>query len=129
MIGSRATIEGLETGLTFWTREASQAMGRRIVQTIRQRTLRGIAADGRAFKPYAPGYDRADTVTPDLRDSGRLLNALQVTQADERGAFVEAPGVPYAAVVDAQRPFMGVAPGEVADLDRLVDELVDEANR
>lgn len=129
MIGSRVTVEGLGTGLRFWSRQASQAMGRRLVRNIRQRTQRGVGADGQAFRPYAPGYDRADTVAPDLKDTGRLMNALQVTQADVNGATVEAPGVPYAAAVDAKRPFMGVAPDEVAGLDALVGELVEAENR
>jgi phage gpG-like protein len=129
VIGSEATVTGLDTGLRFWSREQSAAVGRRIVDRIRERSLRGIGADGVPFRPYSPDYDRADTARPDLRDTGRLLGALQVIEATEAGALVEAPGVPYAAAVDARRPFMGLAPDDARDLDELVDQLVDEANR
>ncbi len=60
-----------------------QEVGKLIVTMVRRRTLKGLDADGRAFKPLSPGYakqkrEALGSTRADLSVSGRMLNELRI---------------------------------------------------
>ncbi len=56
-------------------------LGTEIRDRIEDRTRRGLDEENRAFRPYKGGLYKGKAI-PDLYDSGRMLNDLQVTKAE-----------------------------------------------
>lgn len=92
-----------------------------IQERIVERTGRGIGADGEPLKP------RADGTPSRLRESGALLGewAIDVGATD----VSVSPTAPYAAQVDAERPFVGLTDEDIEALDSEVDAALDDAER
>lgn len=96
-------------------------LGTWIQARIVDRTNRGIGADGEPIKP------RADGTPSRLRESGALLGewAIEVGASE----VSVGPTAPYAAQVDAERPFVGLTDDDLEALDGEVDAALDDAER
>lgn len=98
---------------SLWTRADSHAIGVQIRRLTLARTARGVDVTGRRFKPLRDGRPAT------LKRTGRLLGSLRV-EAGEREVRVIATA-DYAPFVEEQgRPFLGVAPDELAIIDAAV---------
>jgi len=75
------------------TKADMQAVGRLVIERIVERTQRGVDAGGQAFRGYSRGYatrkrEAGGTSRVDLRVSGEMLNALDITDVTERSVSI-----------------------------------------
>lgn len=80
-----------DTALT--TKADMQAVGRLVIERIVERTQRGLDATGQTFRGYSAGYakrkrEAGGTSRVDLRVSGEMLNALDVTDVTDRSVTI-----------------------------------------
>lgn len=95
--------------------------GEKTVETILDRTQRGVSASGGRFRRYSRGYsdyraERGRGATPDLNFSGRMLSNLGVERVNNtkvKVAFGRREEQRKARHNQKTRPFIGVRPQEV----------------
>lgn len=101
--------------------KALNRSGEKTVQTIVDRTSRGVSATGGRFKRYTKQYadyrkKQGRSTKPDLNFSGRMLSNLGVERAGPnkvKVAFSRRQEQQKARGVGKKRPFIGVRPQEV----------------
>ena len=95
--------------------------GEKTVETIVDRTSRGVSATGGRFKRYSKAYadyraEKGRGSTPDLNFSGRMLSNLGVERVNNttvKVAFSRREEENKARNNQKKRPFIGVRPQEV----------------
>lgn len=102
-----------------------QRVGDRIRELILSRTAAGISAEGRDFAPYSPEYEKEKSGGVDLRVTGLMLDSLSVNSSDSGVTLQSA--APYAADVDAKRPFLALTSDELGEIEELVIEELERA--
>lgn len=117
----KQTITRLKSRIKRAIPKALNRSGEKTVQTIVDRTSRGVSVSGGRFKRYSKQYaeyrkEQGRGQTPDLNFSGRMLSNLGVERVNSnkiKVAFSRNEEKKKARHNQKTRPFIGVRPQEV----------------
>lgn len=118
-----------------------QEVANEVISMIKEKTSQGLDSDRKPFKPYSTrpikvynkvykgGYaeykSEKGIKTPNLKESGKLLNSIKSKDVSGDDFKVVVEGVSYAEKVFQDRPIMGLTNSEVEIIkDKILERML-----
>jgi hypothetical protein len=123
--GNESAARSLRAFQQFATAVRNQGLrtlAAKVKQQTRQRFLTTKQSpDGEPWRPWSPGYAATRQRKHSLLIDTRMLLKTLATKASAGGLLFGSPR-PYAAKVQAIRPFLGIGQGDVPELQKTLDD-------
>jgi hypothetical protein len=126
----KASIRTSQEDIDFLNAEAFTKIGSKAIALIKEQVQAGTDIEGKPFKPYSPDYAKKKGVAPsnvDLKVTGQMLSSIAQKATAENTTIT--PGVDYEGLVENLRPFLGIAPENLDEIDKVIIEVLDRAEK
>jgi hypothetical protein len=124
----KASIKTSQQDIDLLDVEAWQRLGSKAIELIKLQVSQHKDINGNSFKPYSPVYAKSKGVAPndvDLKVTGQMLSSLAQKATPDSTAIT--PGVDYEGLVEALRPFLGIAPENLEEVDKVINKVLDRS--